>query len=127
MSLIRNKNVDVVEKYFNENERKKEAEKYLKETKPVILDKIEKGEELNPKFEVKRTERETTSLNDNKLMEILESKGLGEGIIKTRKYVDMEALEDALYNEEIDPKLLEPAQEVRKSIALTVKKKKVAK
>lgn len=77
--------------------------------------------------------RETKSMNEDKLLELLTSnkntyeKCVQLGIIKTREYIDDKALEDALYRQELGKKLIlemDKCEEVKKTPYLTVKKKK---
>lgn len=63
------------------------------------------------------------SFNENKLLNKLKKLN-AEGIIKTKEYVDMEALEDAIYNKRIYASELSDCRETKETIALKVTKKK---
>lgn len=63
------------------------------------------------------------SFNENKLIEKLKSLNI-EGVIKTKEYVDMDALENAIYNELLDASELLPCKEVKVVKTLKVSKKK---
>ena len=128
--------------YFEANTQKKSSEDTMKLLKPIILKSIEDGKGNNGLYEAVKTVRETKSLDEEKLLEIIKEflsdlrfeandnsdkiraykilKDLN--IIKTKEYVDDEALEKAIYNNLIDPKLLEPAQSIKESVVLTVKR-----
>lgn len=77
--------------------------------------------------------RETKSMNEDRLLELLTStKSIREqcellGIIKVKEYVDSDALEKAIYNQELGKKLIlemEKCQDVKKTPYLTVRKAK---
>lgn len=66
------------------------------------------------------------SFNEEELIPFL--KGLGvEGLIKTKEYVDMEALENAIYHSQIDPAALTPFKEDHFTSTLRVTKSKILK
>ncbi len=67
---------------------------------------------------------ERVNLIEDILLERLKEHGIGEGIIKTKEYVDMDALEDAIYNEKINPAILADAQEKKEVITLRVRRTK---
>lgn len=63
------------------------------------------------------------SFNEEKLVNKLKKLN-AKGIIKTKEYVDMEALEDAIYNEKLDASELTDCREIKETVALKVSKKK---
>lgn len=68
--------------------------------------------------------RET--INEEMLLEIAHSHGISE-IIKTKEYIDFDALENALYNDRIPKDVvleMDKAKEVKQVISLRVDKKK---
>ena len=52
-------------------------------------------------YVAKRIESTRETVNEPQLMEILKQNNCDDGIIKTKPYVDFDALEDALYHEEL--------------------------
>lgn len=58
--------------------------------------------------------------NEAKLITILRAMGV-EGCIKTKEYVDMEELENAIYNNEVKREKLAPALVPKQEVRLTVK------
>ena len=69
------------------------------------------------------TDSKRESFNEPKLMEILKALGV-KGIIKKREYVDMDALENAIYNKEIDAAAIMSAKETKIVTTLRILKKK---
>lgn len=66
------------------------------------------------------------SMNEEKLIKLLKSKGYTD-IIKTREYVDMDELENALYHDTIDKDTvveMDKCREVKEVIQLRISKKK---
>lgn len=53
----------------------------------------------------KCTVSERQTVNEEKLLELLKSEGLSE-VIKTKEYVDMDALEKAIYNNKVSDEIL---------------------
>lgn len=75
------------------------------------------------KVTVKRTE----SFNDSRLLSIVKELGLEEQLVKTKEYVDTDAMEELIYNGTITQDMLlriAEAKEVKETVALTVKRKK---
>ena len=73
---------------------------------------------------VNQTKKE--SFNEDKLLDVLRLCPV-EGLIKTREYVDMDVLEDAIYKQEIGQDLLmeiDSCREVKETQVLTIKRKK---
>jgi len=69
------------------------------------------------------------SMNEEALLKLLKEKGYT-NVIKTKEYVDMDALENALYHDEIDKDTvveMDKCKEVKEVIQLRVSKKKVEK
>lgn len=66
------------------------------------------------------------SMNEDKLLEIAHIYGIPE-IVKTKEYIDFDALEDAIYNNRISNEILmemDKAKEVKEVVTLRVTKKK---
>ena len=99
----------------DENSKIKEL---MKESK---MDEATSGDWV-AKITVKKSE----SFNDEKLLNIIKQLGL-HNIIKTKEYVDMDAMEEAIYNGTITQDMLleiSKAREVKETVVLNVKKKK---
>lgn len=102
---------------------KKSTEEYNKSIKDIMneLDLTEfESDDLIAKIGVQNRE----SFNEEKLIEKLKSLNIN-GVIKTKEYVDMDALENAIYNELLDASELTPCKEVKVVTTLKVTKKKV--
>ena len=102
---------------------KKSAEEYNKEIKDIMgnikIDEFETDSGLIAKL----THKQSESFNEEKLLAKMKELNIP-GIIKTREYVDMEALENEIYNENIDASELASCREIKETIALKVSKKK---
>lgn len=66
---------------------------------------------------------ERVDLMEDVLMEKIKELGI-EGIIKTKEYIDMDALETALYNGLINPAMLAQAQTKKEVVTLRVRQEK---
>ena len=66
---------------------------------------------------------ERVDLMEDVLMEKIKELGI-KGIIKTREYIDMDALETALYNGLINPAMLAQAQTKKEVVTLRVRQEK---
>ena len=102
---------------------KKSAEEYNKEIKDIMgnikIDEFETDSGLIAKL----THKQSESFNEEKLLAKMKELNIP-GIIKTREYVDMEALENEIYNENIDASELASCREIKETVALKVSKKK---
>lgn len=105
------------------DEYKKSTDEYNKNIKDLMgkLDTTEfESDDLIAKIGVQNRE----SFNEPKLIEKLKELNI-EGVIKTREYVDMDALENVIYNGLLDASELTPCKEVKTVTTLKVSKKKV--
>lgn len=59
------------------------------------------------------------SMDEDKLIEVLKKHSMVKGIIKTKEYVDMDALEQVLYNADLDNEVLLDIDSCRKSKDIT--------
>lgn len=117
----------IIDQYQVDNTKKQELEKELKSKNSFIKAKLaDLGEDL---YETSRSKATITyqnrvSMDDEKCIEILREnckpKDL-KAVIKTKEYVDYEALESLIYNGVIAAEKLEPAQNVKVVTTLTVK------
>jgi chromosome segregation ATPase len=86
-------------------------------------------EHSNGEYVAKRTEVEKESLNEEKLLAVIKAHNIKD-VIRTKEYVDMDALESYLYNNEATNELaadLAKCKETKTEVRLTVhrvKKKK---
>ena len=69
---------------------------------------------------------EITKFDEDILLEIIKPLGI-EGIIKTREYVDMDALETAIYKGMLDAKILEKSRIITEQKKFSVKMMKLKK
>lgn len=101
---------------------KKSTDEYNKDIKEIMgqLDLTEfESDDLVAKIGVQNRE----SFNEEKLIDKLKALNV-EGVIKTKEYVDMDALENAIYNELLDASELTPCKEVKTVTTLKVSRKK---
>lgn len=103
---------------------KKSADKYNKEIKDTMDNmniKEFEGDNLVAKITVQKRE----SFNDAKLLEILEKyKEKIPGLIVMQPTVDMDKLEDAIYNELINASELQPSRQIKEVVTLKVTERK---
>lgn len=72
------------------------------------------------------SERTTEDFIEDKLIEFLKTRNLADDIVKTKEYVDFDALESAIYHEKIagdDLKDMASCKEVKTTQVLRIKKK----
>lgn len=102
---------------------KKSAEEYNKEIKQLMStinkDEFETDSGLIAKISVQKRE---SFIEEALLQKIKELKV--PGIIKTKEYVDMDLLEDAIYNEKLDASELTTCRKIQEVVTLKVSKKK---
>lgn len=117
---------DLIPLYYEHNElvkkHKKVADKANKEIKKIMA---EQGitEFATHGLVAKVSVSERVDLIEDVLIEKIKELGI-EGIIKTREYVDMDALETALYNGLISPAMLAKAQTKKEVVTLRIMKEK---
>lgn len=106
---------------------KKEVDAYSKDIKER-MSKDDVGEIFTDKYKAKLSVIESKSFDEAKLLMKLKSMGdIAKSVIRTVEVVDMTALENAIYNKEIDASALTECQVVKTQQRLTVteiKKKK---
>ncbi len=106
---------------------KKEADSYSKDIKER-MSKDDVGEIFTDKYKAKLSVTESKSFDEAKLLMKLKSMGdIAKSVIRTVEVVDMTALENAIYNKDIDASALTDCQVVKTQQRLTVteiKKKK---
>lgn len=79
-------------------------------------------------YKVTYSVRESNTMNEDKLLALLQDKVSAEsGIVKTKKYVDMDALESAIYNGAIPKEVLiemDNCREKKQTVSLRITKVK---
>ena len=114
---------DLIPLYYEHNElvkkHKKVADKANKEIKKIMT---EQGitEFAAHGLVAKVSVSERVDLMEDVLMEKIKELGI-KGIIKTREYIDMDALETALYNGLINPAMLAQAQTKKEVVTLRIR------
>ena len=117
---------DLIPLYYEHNElvkkHKKVADKANKEIKKIMAEQgITEFATNGLVATVSVSER--VDLMEDVLMEKIKELGI-EGIIKTKEYIDMDALETALYNGLINPAMLAQAQTKKEVVTLRVRQEK---
>lgn len=99
---------------------KKECDTYSKDIKER-MSKDDVGEVFTDKYKAKLSVIESKSFDEAKLLMKLKSMGdIAKSVIRTVEVVDMTALENAIYNKEIDASALTECQVVKTQQRLTV-------
>ena len=114
---------DLIPLYYEHNElvkkHKKVADKANKEIKKIMAEQgITEFATNGLIATVSVSER--VDLMEDVLMEKIKELGI-KGIIKTREYIDMDALETALYNGLINPAMLAQAQTKKEVVTLRIR------
>ncbi|MBR4377277.1 MAG: hypothetical protein IKP50_00095 [Bacilli bacterium] len=114
---------ELINKYYLEKSEydklKKVVDSDNAEIKKIMLEnKSENTETDKCKASCKIIDK--SYFNETKLITILKELGV-EGCIKTKEYVDMEELENAIYNNEVDREKLSVALVPKQEVRLTVK------
>ena len=122
----RDKLSELVPRYYTNNTEMKKYKKLVdadnKEIKEV-MDRLNLTEYEVDGLTAKISVSKRVDLLEDVLMEKIKVLGI-EGIIKTKEYIDMDALEDALYHGRINPAILAQAQVEKEVVTLRVNKKK---
>jgi hypothetical protein len=117
---------ELIPLYYEHNElvkkHKKVADKANKEIKKIM---VEQGitEFATHGLIAKVSVSERVDLMEDVLIEKIKELGI-KGIIKTREYIDMDALETALYNGLISPAALAQAQIKKEVVTLRIRQEK---
>lgn len=102
---------------------KKSAEEYNKEIKQ-LMSTINKNEfETDSGLIAKISVQKRESFIEEALLQKIKKLKVP-GIIKTKEYVDMDLLEDAIYNEKLDASELTTCRKIQEVVTLKVSKKK---
>lgn len=118
---------NTIEAFYDDKQQldfyKKETDKQNKEIKEA-MSKLNKTEfETDNGYIAKITVQKRENFNEDKLLAKIKDLGV-EGIIKTKEYIDMDALEDAIYNERLNASELSNCRESKETITLRVSKNK---
>lgn len=124
---------ELAKEYYSNKEEEKALKKELSEQNTEIKRLLQENPALKTSdgdyiynagtLVVKLANRCTKTLNEDKLLEVAKKHKL-KSIIKTKEYVDIEALEDLMYKGQIEPEVkqaLLECEEVKNSPTLTVK------
>lgn len=90
------------------------------------LEELGENEYTAGGYVAKRTVSERESMNEERLLEMLKKHNVP-GVIKTKEYVDMDALEGYLYNTELSDEMaadLDSCREVKEVVQLRITKEK---
>ncbi len=108
---------DIVDSYAMHKDRANELDKLIKsesaEIKTLMNASFEEDENGKRAFDngdyvVTLSTRDTSKMNEEKLIAYLKEHGLAKGIVKKKEYIDEKAFEDAVYNHKIsDEQLIE--------------------
>ena len=101
---------------------KKDTDKLNKEIKELMKEN-ELLEVVTDNYKVNYQIRKSESLDEEKVINILKQANI-KGIIKTKEYIDEQALEDAIYNGKLEPIVLKEINGCRivtETIALNIK------
>lgn len=118
---------ELVESFGKHDEQFKELKKICdseKESIKEMLTSSGKDEESAGEYKVVKSVRHTDSFNEEKAIEILKARGIT-SVIKTKEYIDMEALENAGYSGEVDKETLlklDTCRTTKETVTLTCKK-----
>lgn len=131
-SRIENNLQKVINQYYEEDSKKKQLEKELKDKNAFIKSTLkELGEDLYETDKCKATlsYQNRVSMDEEKVIEIIKdniSAARRNGVIKTKEYVDYDVLETLIYNGVIAAEKLEPAQTINTitTLKVTLLKKK---
>lgn len=103
---------------------KKDTDKMNKQIKDILLAEG-MTEEESDNYYVKLQPRKSESLDEDAVIEILKTNKI-RGIVKTKEYVDEDALENAIYHGKLDKQILQEINKckiVKESTALLIKEK----
>ena len=97
---------------------KKTAESQKNEIKKIMLaDKLTTASAGG--YKVTLSTYQDQSMDEDKLIEVLKKHDMAKGIIKTKEYVDMDALEQVLYNIDLENEVLLDIDSCRKTKDIT--------
>ena len=97
---------------------KKTAERQKNEIKKIMLaDKLTTASAGG--YKVTLSTYQDQSMDEDKLIEVLKKHDMAKGIIKTKEYVDMDALEQVLYNIDLENEVLLDIDSCRKTKDIT--------
>ena len=122
---------DVVDRYCSQKEVQKETDKELKKLSAQIKNYMAEhsDEDVSTKaFTVHIQVRPSESVNEDQMLEVLKN-AMGDScpFIRTKEYVDFDALEAAIYNDEVSKETLlelDKCRTVNTTRALTYKRNK---
>lgn len=95
---------ELAEEYIEAKDRELEAGKIVKSLGPTLKTAMKQSDVEVLETSLGRlvySKRVSESFNEESLIEYLKSLGKEDGIIKTKEYIDYDALESAIYNEKL--------------------------
>lgn len=116
----------LVQNFFEDKQRLDKYKKFTETANQEIKDLMHKLNinefETDSSLIAKLTHKQSESFNEEKLLAKMKELNIP-GIIKTREYVDMDALENQIYLGNIDASKLSNCRETKKVVTLKVTKK----
>ena len=95
---------ELAEEYIEAKDRELEAGKIVKSLGPTLKTAMKQSDVEVLETSLGRlvySKRVSESFNEESLIEYLKSLGKEAGIVKTKEYIDYDALESAIYNEKL--------------------------
>jgi hypothetical protein len=95
---------ELAEEYIEAKDRELEAGKIVKSLGPTLKTAMKQSDVEVLETSLGRlvySKRVSESFNEESLIEYLKSLGKETGIVKTKEYIDYDALESAIYNEKL--------------------------
>lgn len=122
---------ELIDQYYDDKKKSDDLKKQVEElNKTIKAEMLDAGEDVveTDNYKATRSVSVRSSIDEEAWLRILkEQASLPEGIIKTKEYVDMDALEDAIYNGHISKDTLLRLNEYKKDsevVTLKVTKRK---
>lgn len=121
---------DLIPRYAENKSLLDDYKKICDEENKKIKDMMEEGSYESGGYKATKSVQHRESMNEDKLLDVLKNvypDALSVGIIKTREYVDMDALESAVYKGIISNDILmeiDKCREIKEVITLRISKVK---
>jgi hypothetical protein len=121
---------DLIPRYAENKSLLDDYKKICDEENKKIKDMMEEGSYESGGYKATKSVQHRESMNEDKLLDVLKNvypDALSVGIIKTREYVDMDALESAVYKGLISNDILmeiDKCREIKEVVTLRISKVK---
>lgn len=119
---------DLIPRYAENKALLDDYKKVCDEENKKIKDMMEEGSYESGGYKATKSVQHRESMNEDKLLELLKNtSAIYHGIIKTKEYVDMNALESALYKGTLSKDVLleiDKCREVKEVVTLRISKVK---